>query len=262
MDGTKLMGQQYDGVAKTIIDFSAITATTPVGSMTQYGGDTAPSGWLMCDGNSLLKASYADLFSVIAYKYGGSGDNFNLPDLRGRIPVHRKSTDTAFDTLGETGGSTDAGIPAHSHTATLDSSNWDGYLQAHETWLWPIKDLDAPQHNSTGSLDTTMGLSAYGAGTDCVVRDGEVNGGWHEVYTAEWGSSDGTCGNQATDGDQFGVAAYMTGYPNTYHHHSDATKNYTMKVDGTVTVGESGSGDGGGSNMPPYIVTNTIIRYA
>ena len=169
MDGTKLMGQQYDGVAKTIIDFSAIPATTPVGSMTQYGGDTAPSGWLMCDGNSLLKASYADLFSVIAYKYGGSGDNFNLPDLRGRIPVHRKSTDTAFDTLGETGGSTDAGIPAHSHTATLDSSNWDGYLQAHETWLWPIKDLDAPQHNSTGSLDTTMGLSAYGAGTDCAV---------------------------------------------------------------------------------------------
>ena len=71
-------------------------------------------------------------------------------------------------------------------------------------------------------------------------------------------------GDQAseTPNAHFGVTAYNAGYPNFYHHHSDATKNYTMKVDGTVTVGSSGSGDGSGDNMPPYIVTNTIIRYA
>lgn len=78
----------------------------PIGAIMQYGGSTEPTGWLFCDGSAISRTEYADLFTAIGTTYG-SGDGsttFNLPDLRGKVPVGLKSTDTSFDTLGETGG--------------------------------------------------------------------------------------------------------------------------------------------------------------
>ena len=42
-----------------------------------------PSGWLACDGSSVSTTTYANLFGIIGYAYGGSGANFNIPDFRG-----------------------------------------------------------------------------------------------------------------------------------------------------------------------------------
>jgi len=48
----------------------------------------APVDWLPCDGRSLSIGEYTSLFAVIGITYGGNGTtNFNLPDLRGFIPV-------------------------------------------------------------------------------------------------------------------------------------------------------------------------------
>ena len=41
-------------------------------------------GFIECNGQSLSKNSFPDLFAVIGYTYGGSGANFNLPDYRNR----------------------------------------------------------------------------------------------------------------------------------------------------------------------------------
>lgn len=54
------------------------------GLMSLYAGATAPTGWLLCNGASVLVATYQDLFNNIGYTHGGSGANFNLPDLSGR----------------------------------------------------------------------------------------------------------------------------------------------------------------------------------
>lgn len=55
-----------------------------VGHITIWPMATAPdSTWLFCQGQSILVASYPDLFDVIGYTYGGSGANFFLPDYRG-----------------------------------------------------------------------------------------------------------------------------------------------------------------------------------
>lgn len=59
-----------------------------VGEIRLFAGTYAPAGWALCDGSSLSRTSYQNLFSVILYTYGGSGETFNLPDLRGRVPVH------------------------------------------------------------------------------------------------------------------------------------------------------------------------------
>lgn len=62
-------------------------ASVAPGVMTDFGGSSAPFGWLLCDGTSYATASYPALFSAIGYGWGGSGANFNVPDLRGRTAV-------------------------------------------------------------------------------------------------------------------------------------------------------------------------------
>lgn len=56
-----------------------------LGQVIAYAGAEAPPGWMLCDGTLLDAKQYAVLFSVIGTRYGGSGGNFALPDLRGRI---------------------------------------------------------------------------------------------------------------------------------------------------------------------------------
>jgi microcystin-dependent protein len=69
--------------------------TNPVGTLLDYAGATAPSGYLMCDGRSLSTAgTYAALFAVIGYAYGGSGASFNIPDFRGRFARYEDNMGT------------------------------------------------------------------------------------------------------------------------------------------------------------------------
>lgn len=60
----------------------------PVGSVQMYGGSTAPTGWLLCDGSSLLRAgTYANLYAVISTTFGSAdATHFNIPDMRGIFP--------------------------------------------------------------------------------------------------------------------------------------------------------------------------------
>ena len=48
-----------------------------------YSLRTEKEGWLLCDGSSYSTTDYPDLFAVIQYTYGGSGDNFNVPNYQG-----------------------------------------------------------------------------------------------------------------------------------------------------------------------------------
>lgn len=72
---------------------------TPVGAIVMFGGSVAPTNWHICDGSSQLRAgAFSALFSAIGILYGyEDGTHFNLPDLRGRIPVGVGShTDVAY----------------------------------------------------------------------------------------------------------------------------------------------------------------------
>jgi len=60
-----------------------------IGEIVTYAGPTSPDAkWLPCDGSSLLRTDYPDLFIVIGTVYGATdGTHFNLPDLRGRATI-------------------------------------------------------------------------------------------------------------------------------------------------------------------------------
>ena len=60
-----------------------------VGELRMFCGTFAPVGWLFCDGQSLPISENETLFQLIGTTYGGDGqETFNLPDLRGRAPMH------------------------------------------------------------------------------------------------------------------------------------------------------------------------------
>ena len=58
---------------------------SPVGSIVYFAASAAPVGWFECNGAVLDKTIYVDLFNVIGYSFGGSGNQFLLPDLRGEF---------------------------------------------------------------------------------------------------------------------------------------------------------------------------------
>jgi microcystin-dependent protein len=86
----------------------------------------APKGWALCNGQSLPINQNQALFSLLGTTYGGNGQTtFNLPNLRGQVPIHMGN-----HTLGEVGGSTAVTItqqtmPTHSHVAQAYSQNGD-----------------------------------------------------------------------------------------------------------------------------------------
>jgi microcystin-dependent protein len=62
-------------------------STVIVGEVRMTLSNTPPPNFLLCNGQSVLKTDYPNLFSVIGYNYGGSGANFNLPNLQSRYPI-------------------------------------------------------------------------------------------------------------------------------------------------------------------------------
>jgi len=60
-------------------------ASPQPGTVVMWSGETLPDHALFCNGASISKIGiYADLFAEIGFRYGGTGDNFNLPDFTDR----------------------------------------------------------------------------------------------------------------------------------------------------------------------------------
>lgn len=82
----------------------------------------APVGWAKCDGQAVPIASNTALFALLGTTYGGDGKTtFNLPDLRGRAPIH---VNPSYN-LGSVGGEeahvlTFAELPQHTHPVMVD----------------------------------------------------------------------------------------------------------------------------------------------
>lgn len=112
----KEFDDEFDAIALALTTQEQAVATlvaVPTGTITMYGAVGAPTGFLPCDGTTRSRSTYAALFNIIGTTYG-AGDSystFHLPNLVGRFPFG--------GALGQTGGSSVASLPAHTHTATI-----------------------------------------------------------------------------------------------------------------------------------------------
>lgn len=79
--GAKEAMELYDGIV-------------PPGAVIPYAGSSAPDGWLLCDGRTVSRTTYAALFAVIGATYGtGDGNTtFALPNLQGRVAAGTSSS--------------------------------------------------------------------------------------------------------------------------------------------------------------------------
>lgn len=132
------------GPTQSLNDNSTKLATTayadrlvPAGVMFDYGGAGAvPSGFLLCDGSAVSRATYAGLFSAISTTWGvGDGvTTFNLPNTQRRVSVGKGGSGTATlgNAVGNTGGEethtmTLAELVAHTHAGVVRSDGGGGY---------------------------------------------------------------------------------------------------------------------------------------
>jgi microcystin-dependent protein len=263
----------------------------PAGVITQYGGSSAPTGWLLCQGQAVSRTNplYSRLFSTIGITYGtGDGTTtYNVPNLQGRIPVGKDSTQTEFDALAETGGSKTstlitANLPSHQHgVGTILPNTIADHVHTHTL---AIANHSSSHTHTVDPPSTAVSVTVDNNTVDRVTRlTAQVSGGY-------------ATGVQPTTMNGLLAGTAGLGYSNTNEGMAVSFENeHTHTASGTVDIASFTSGSesgfaamvhsftgsitaGGGhthtmsgstalegsgtafSNLAPYIVVNYIIK--
>ena len=129
----------------------------PSGVMVPFAGKTVPGGWLLCNGASLAKESYPDLFAAIGYTWGGYGNTFYLPNFNGR---HILGTTYANNV----GSTVSAGLPDITGEISIGHAQVDG-----ETGVFSITSkeqsnfgVDKYEHRKIVNFRASYSDSTYG----------------------------------------------------------------------------------------------------
>lgn len=141
-----------------------------LGEMVMFGGNFAPRGWALCDGQLLPISQYTALFSILGTTYGGDGrTTFGLPDLRGRVPMHPGngpglSSRSLGQRIGrETVTLSTANMPSHSHNL-VSSSNTPDTPESVNAFLPSNGRRDPAIYASAIGTTTFMGASISSTG--------------------------------------------------------------------------------------------------
>ena len=211
----------------------------PCGSIVNYAGLTAPSGWLICDGTELSISMYPDLFNIIGYTYGNDTSGyFCLPDLQERVPVGK----TSNTTLGAIGGNTDISLnvsqmPSHNHSGTVDASGAHTHIGTTDASGAHTHSITDPGHTHSQTT-TNDDFNNSGGNPPSFSADGAGTRTWNNISTVDTGISI----------DQ-----------SVSHTHGFTTASSGSHSHG-ITIGNEGSGSTF-SIRNPYIVLNYIIKY-
>ncbi len=153
-DITSISGNAATATHATTADAATIAANgMPVASIVYIASSAVPTGFLKANGASVSTTTYAALFAVIGYLYGGSGASFLLPDLRGEFL--RGWDDARGIDSGRAIGTAQAG-DIQSHTHTMTRFNNAGVTGANGSI--PTGDITPVTTNSAGLINATGGI--------------------------------------------------------------------------------------------------------
>jgi microcystin-dependent protein len=224
-------------------------AGVPIGAVTMFAGATPPSNWLICDGSSLATTgTYAGLFAAIGYAYGGSGANFNLPNLLGAFPLGAGAGSQINVALGAIGGEANhvlsvTEMAAHAHNISDPTHAHGAYQNAHSHGI-----VTGGHSHSVSMNDHTHGYSQWNSsggiavgisGTSYFQQNIAANTGGASNLSGSTNAVGNLGGN--TDTQQPGVGIYAAGTG--------------------ISVASAG-GSAGHNTVPPYVALNFIIRFA
>jgi len=157
LTGTPIAPTAAAGTNTTQVATTAfvLANSAPTGGLIMWGTGTAPSGWLLCAGAAVSRTTYAALFAVIGTTFGvGDGSTtFTLPNYTNRMPYGT--------TVAATGGSADAVVVSHTHTATVTDPG-HAHSGGATGALLPVNNVpyyNFNQQGNTGSQVTGISVS-------------------------------------------------------------------------------------------------------
>jgi microcystin-dependent protein len=251
------------GASGAVVGLTTLKTYVPSGVIFSYGGSSAPTGFLLCDGTAISRTTYSDLYAIIGTSYGvGDGSTtFNVPNLKGKIPVGYNSSDTSYDNLGETGGAKTYDL---SHTHTGPSHTHTGPNHSHTIAHTHTATTGGASDGNTTSTASDHSHSYSGSGnTGASPNTSDMNTGdenatrpsTSHIHSFSWS---GTTGNSGSHN-----------HTTTDHNHSLTTSGSSVANTGDAGTGATGAsgtdntGSGGSSTqsvLNPYLVVNYIIK--
>jgi microcystin-dependent protein len=228
-----------DGVTSSIQ--TQLNTNTPVGMISIHAGSSAPTGWLLCDGTSYASASYTTLFSVIGQTFGGSGSDFAVPNLKGKVVVGIDATQSSFDARGETGGAM-----THQHAASNSGTTNIGHNHA----------IDPPSTGSSGAGDHGHSLTDHSHYSD----HSHYADHSHSINPGETGTSssshnhsinaNASNGSRATGTSAVALGSHTHSTDANSHSHNVNIATFTSaNANGAgITTGNSNYGNTAGAN--------------
>lgn len=197
-----------------------------IGSIYMYAGNTAPTGFILCDGSTVSRTTYAALFDEIGTTYGvGDGvSTFNVPDLRGKVIIGTSASHKLGDTGGEETHVLISGeVPVHGHS--IPSHGHNNTISATTPKL--SHSITQPAFTYSTPNKKNQNVPAYGNA-----------GGFSSVTSTN-----------ATRSANLAIS-----------NHDAVVCSKTGGINDCAAFNTSGTGDGNEhSNMQPYISINHII---
>jgi len=241
-------------VSTTPLPSSAATGGVPAGTLLDFAGPVAPSGYLLCDGSSYSTTTYSGLFNAISYTWGGTGSSFNVPDLRGRTTIGAGSgTGLTLRALATYSGeethvlvSGETPLVAHSH----------GFSVPAQTGL-----TTSTGTSNTVSLNTAGGSTGSGStgtgttnSTTTVAGSASISSGNTATGTANISASTSVSISDPGHTHSAGSYAFMvyntagggnlygTGTPSNHFGTANPTQSATTGITSSATTSASDSG--------------------
>jgi microcystin-dependent protein len=209
-------------------------AGIPVGSGALWFTATPPANWLICDGSSLSTAApYDKLFAIIGYTYGGSGANFNLPNLVDKFPIGAGSNALAASGGAATVTLDGSMIPPHAHPIADVAHNHgvNQYYHDHSYSQSPHNHPDPSHTHSVGNQNTVP------------AGPGGVNVAW-------------------TGGGNTGASGANLQPANANINFVGVTSAISLNASGTgLSTTQNAGGGAAHENRPPFLAINMIIKF-
>ncbi len=169
---------------------TAINAT-PDGIVDMFAGVTPPTGWLLCNGQTVSRTTYANLFAIIGTAYGaGDGSiTFHMPDFRGRFARGLdigagNDTDAAGRTASNAGGNTGDNVEilkgdalgSHLHLTVSSTPSNGGLNGSNQVSYRGVSGSNSGNYNlyGTGSV-ANWGRSSAAGGNETRPKNLSVN---------------------------------------------------------------------------------------
>jgi len=169
--GTDLVGALDNLSERLAVQMPADGRVIPPGTIVMTGRNTAPAGWLICNGDAVDRTLYAELYSAIGITFGpGNGTTtFNLPDMRGRVAagVGTGTGGGASGTGAPTGGTALAAVALAGWFGINDVTLTSAQIPAH---THPITD---PSHSHGTSGGAIPSITGGGGGFPSYVNNGD-----------------------------------------------------------------------------------------